>query len=64
MSKTVEEYAIDLVVEGAESYAEDDMDENGELDNTDDLRAAITLAIDIAHAIRANPHTVLALVGR
>src|SRR5262249_32233047 len=41
MAKTIEEYAVALVAEGAESYAEDDTDENGELDSTDDLRAAI-----------------------
>lgn len=62
--KSVKEYAIDLLVDGAISYAEDDIDEEGELLNADDLRAAIRLTIDIAYAIRANPQTVLALVGR
>jgi hypothetical protein len=64
MAKTIEEYAVALVAEGAESYAEDDTDENGELASTDDLRAAIRLACDIAHAIRDNPAAALALVDR
>lgn len=51
----VDDYALKLVHEGAESIAEDDMNESGELDNDDDLPAAIKLAIDMAHAIRDNP---------
>ncbi len=58
---TIEEYAIQLVTDGAESYAEDDMNEEGEVAD-EDLRPAIKLAVKIAHAIRANPQAVLALV--
>lgn len=52
---TVDDYALKMLYEGAESYAEDDMDESGELDGEDDLADAIRLTIDMAHAIRDNP---------
>lgn len=58
---TIEEYAIQLVAVGAESYAEDDMNEGEDIADAD-LRPAIKLAVKIAHAIRANPQAVLALV--
>lgn len=61
--KTIEEYAIDLVTDGAESVAEDDLNEDGEIAD-EDHEAAMDLAIEIAHAIKANPRAVLALVGR
>ena len=61
--KTIEEYAIDLLVSGAESHAEDDLNEDEEVADADHDEAC-GLAIDIAHAIRANPDVVLALVGR
>jgi hypothetical protein len=61
--KTIEEYAIELVANGAESYAEDDMNEDDEIAQ-EDLRPAIKLAVKIAWAIRANPDAVLALVDR
>lgn len=58
---TIEEYAVQLVADGAESYAEDDTNENDDIADGDH-RAAVKLAIRIAHAIRANPQAVLALV--
>lgn len=58
---TIEEYAIDLVAVGAESVAEDDLNEDGEIADADHQQAC-DLAIKIAHAIRANPAAVLALV--
>lgn len=59
--KTVEEYAIDLVASGAESTAEDDLNEGEEIAD-EDHQAACDLAIKIAHYIRQYPHTVLNLV--
>lgn len=61
--KTIEEYAIDLVCEGAEHCGTDDLNEEGEIAE-EDHRAACDLAVEIAQAIRANPAVVLALVGR
>jgi hypothetical protein len=51
----IDDYALKLLHEGAQSYAEDDIDESGELDNEDDLPLAIKQAISMAHAIRDNP---------
>lgn len=62
MKKTIEEYAIELVASGAESTAEDDMNEDGAIAEANHEEAC-DLAIRIAHAIRAKPHMVLALVG-
>jgi hypothetical protein len=59
--KSIQEYAIELVAYGAESFAEDDLNEDGEVAD-DDHGAACDLAIKIAHAIKANPAAVLALV--
>lgn len=60
--KTVEEYAIDLVADGAESHAEDDLNEDGEIAD-DQHQDACDLAFRIAQAIRANPDVVLELAG-
>jgi hypothetical protein len=63
--KTIEEYAIELVADAAESCADRALVggyAHG-LGSDNDLLAAIYLACDIAHAIRANPQAVLALVG-
>lgn len=52
----IDDYALKLLYEGAESCAEDDMDEGEELDDPEnDLRPAIRSAIAMAHAIRDNP---------
>ena len=61
--KTIEEYAVELVVEGARNLAEDDLNEDGDIAD-DDHQPACKLALDIARAIDANPAAVLALVGR
>ncbi len=58
--KTIDEYAIDLIAQGAESLAEDDLNENGDIAE-EDHDAACDLAIRLAHAIKANPAVVLAL---
>jgi hypothetical protein len=60
--KTIDEYAIDLVCSGAESTAEDDLNEEEEIADADH-QAACDLAIEIAHAIRANPQVVLELAA-
>lgn len=60
--KTIEEYAIDLVCEGAQHAAEGDR--RAIRDDVQDHQAAVDLAAEIAQAIRANPAAVLALVGR
>jgi len=60
--KTIEQYAIDLVASGAESTAEDDLNESEEIAD-EDHQAACDLAIKIAHFIRKYPHTVLNLLG-
>jgi hypothetical protein len=56
----VDLYAITLVGECAESGAEDDMDEDGELNSTADLRTAVSLACDMARTIRNNPDAFMA----
>jgi hypothetical protein len=61
--KTIEEYAVDLVVDGATSFAEDDMNEDGEVAD-ENHQDACDLALEIAKAIRDNPQAVLALVAR
>lgn len=61
--KTIEEYAIELVADGAISLAEDDMNEEDEIADGDHQEAC-RLAEKIARAIRANPADVLALAVR
>lgn len=55
----VEEYAMKLVTEGAESTAEDDMNEDGDIAE-ESHEEAVNLAIDMAHAIYGNPKGFLA----
>lgn len=52
--KSVEEYAADLVADGAESHAEDDMNEDGAIAE-ENHEAACDLAISIAMAVRRDP---------
>ena len=61
--KSIEEYAIGLVADGAVFLANSDLNEDGELD-AEDRQAASDLARDIAQAIRDDPDRLLALVGR
>ena len=57
--KTIEQYAIGLVADGAESTAEDDLNEDGEI-NDSDHQAACRLATQIAYGIRKHPAVALA----
>lgn len=61
--KTIEEYAIELVADGAESCAEDDLNEEGDIADADH-DAAMDLALEMARAIRAHPEVLLELVAR
>lgn len=60
--QTVEEYAIDLVTYGAESVAEDDLNEDDKIANKDH-EAAVRLALDMVDAIRANPQVLIELTA-
>ncbi len=55
----VEKYAVNLVGEGAEGIAEDDMDEDHVFADRNDSRAAATLAVEMAQAIQNNPQAFL-----
>lgn len=55
---SVEDYAVKLVHEGAESRAEDDMNEDGDIDDAGHEQA-MDLAIDLAHVIRDHRDTFL-----
>jgi hypothetical protein len=52
-------YAIDMLTRGGESVAEDDLNEDGEIDDRDHP-AACDLSIKMAHAIRDNSDSFLA----
>jgi len=60
--KTVEEYAVDLVCDGAESHAEDDIDEDGELTALEH-EVAVDLAMRIIRALRAHPEALVRWAG-
>jgi hypothetical protein len=60
--KTIDQYAIDLIVKGTQHLAEDDLNEEGEIAE-ENHRAACDLALRIADAIAANPKAVFALVA-
>jgi uncharacterized protein (DUF2461 family) len=51
----IEKYAVKLVGEGAESVAEDDIDEDGEFANEDDWRTAADLGVKMGRAIKDHP---------
>lgn len=55
----VEEYAIQLVVEGIVSHVADDIDEEDELASEADHDQATDLALLIARAIEEKPQAVL-----
>jgi hypothetical protein len=57
----IERYAMKLVVEGAEKFVQEDLNEDDELDD-EDWREACKLAVKIARTIWNNPEAVLALV--
>jgi hypothetical protein len=56
----IEKYAVNLVGEGAESIAEDDIDEAGEFDDEADWRTASDLGVKMARTIKDNPEAFLA----
>jgi hypothetical protein len=56
----IEKYAANLVGEGAESLATDDIDEGGEFDNEDDWREARALGVKMGRAIKNNTEGFLA----
>jgi hypothetical protein len=56
----VEQYAIEVVADGAESHREDDLNEDGKLDDAKHAEA-IKLAGTIVKAIRANGRAILDL---
>lgn len=56
---TVDEYAIDLVVSGAQHVAEDDLNEDGEIAE-EQHGEAMDLALSMAATIRDNPAAFLA----
>ncbi|WP_433730776.1 hypothetical protein ACQP2Y_20985 [Actinoplanes sp. CA-051413] len=56
----IEKYAVNLVGEGAESVAEDDMDEDGVFADENDWRTASDLGVKMARAIKDNPDGFLA----
>lgn len=60
--KTIDEYAIDLVIRGIQHVAEDDLNEDGEIAEADH-QAACDLALRLAAAIEVNPEALLALVA-
>ncbi len=59
----IELYAIKMVSEGAESSAEDDLDEDGEFEAEDDHTAACDLAVNLAKIIRDRPEVLLRELG-
>jgi hypothetical protein len=60
--KTIDEYAIDLIVKGTQHLAEDDLNEDGEIAE-ENHHAACDLALRLADAIQDNPKAVFALVA-
>lgn len=63
----IEEYAVNIVADYAESGVEDDIDEDGvfavdeDTDESVDHEAACDLAMAIIRGMRANPRALLAL---
>lgn len=56
----IEAYAVNLVGEGAESIAGDDLDEEGQFDNEDDWREARSRGVKMGRAIKDNPEGFVA----
>ncbi len=59
--KTIEEYALDLVINHAQSGVDDDIDEDGDLANDEDHDAARALAQRIVNGMEANPAALIAM---
>jgi hypothetical protein len=60
--KTIDEYAVDLVAAGAESFAEDDLNESDEITD-ENHEEACDLAVRMAQTIRENPEAFHAWCG-
>lgn len=60
--KTIEEYALGIVTDGAESMVEDDMDEDGDLPGEEEHEKAVDLAYALIRVIREQPGVLLELV--
>lgn len=58
----IEEYAVKLVADGAESFAEDDLNEDGDIADADHP-AAVDLALRISRAIRNDPAGIMAFTN-
>lgn len=56
----IEQYAVNLVGEGAASYAEDDIDEGGAFADRDDWKLARALGLRMGTTIKNNPEAFLA----
>lgn len=57
--KTIDEYAVELVVSGARSCAEDDLNEDGEIAD-DQHETACDLALEVVRTIESHPAEFLA----
>jgi len=55
----IETYAVNLVITGARSHAEDDIDEDREFENRADWVTARDLALEMAQVIERDPETFL-----
>jgi hypothetical protein len=55
----IEQYAVTLVADGAESLAEDDIDEDGDFADRRDWVEAAELGVSMARAIKDNPDEFL-----
>lgn len=58
---SIEQYAISMILDGAEAIIDDDLDEDGKLSD-EDHSTATDLAYEIVGWIRENPHTLLRLI--
>lgn len=61
--QTIQEYAIALVTDGAQSAIEDDLNKDGMVAE-DDHAEATSLALALVRGIKANPIAMLTLVER
>jgi len=59
ISPEAERYALRMVLSGAESFIEDDLDEDGELDDEQHTRA-VEFGYALLHAIRYHHRRLLA----
>lgn len=55
----IERYAVDLLVAGSQSVAEDDLDEDGEFEDEAEWRSAVDLTMKCIRRIKENPEAFL-----